>query len=190
VLADDVDDVAFVRALIDTLEKSHHADPHRVFACGFSAGANMSYRLAIELADRIAAVGIVNGSLGIKSVDGKPVPFEIPAPAAPISVLHICGRQDSTVKFAGAQTPKNLYKSAPECIRFFVTANACSAASRETRDTQHGLTRSLHSGGKAGTEVELIIVENCGHAWPTAHNGIDASEALWEFFSKHPKAKP
>lgn len=34
VLADDVDDVAFIRELIDSLEKSHHADPNRVFVCG------------------------------------------------------------------------------------------------------------------------------------------------------------
>ena len=66
VTADDVDDVAFVRALIGLMQHTYHADPNRVFVCGHSAGAYMAYRLAVELSDRIAAAGVVNGSLGIK----------------------------------------------------------------------------------------------------------------------------
>ncbi|MCX7826879.1 MAG: alpha/beta hydrolase-fold protein [Verrucomicrobiae bacterium] len=187
VLADDVDDVAFVRALIDLLVQSYRADPNRIFACGHSAGAYMSYRLAVELSDRIAAVGIVNGSLGIKSLDGKPVPCEIPKPAAPVSVMHICGKLDRSVKFEGAQTPKNLFKSAPDCVQFFVKANGCAPAGKEMRDDAHGVTRTLYTGGKGGTEVELIVVDKCGHTWPTAQHGLSASQTLWEFFSKHPK---
>ena len=71
VTADDVEDVAFTRTLIDALHASYFTDRDRVFVCGLSSGAHMSYRLAVELSDRIAAVGIVNGSLGITSVDGN-----------------------------------------------------------------------------------------------------------------------
>lgn len=188
VLADTVDDVAFVRALIDLLEKSHHADPNRIFVCGHSAGAYMSARLAVDLSDRIAAVGIVNGSLGIKSIDGKPVLVNIPNPAKPISVMQICGKRDATVKFAGGQTPKNLYKSAPDCVGFFVKANHCDPTAKETQDAPHGVNRTLYSGGKANTEVELVVVDNCGHDWPILQHGLSASQTLWDFFSKHPKA--
>ncbi|MCX7048509.1 MAG: alpha/beta hydrolase-fold protein [Candidatus Sumerlaeota bacterium] len=188
VTADDVDDVAFTRALIDTLCKTKRADPDRVYVCGFSAGAYMSYRLAVELSDRIAAVGIVNGSLGIKSLDGKPVTTEIPAPLAPVSLIHIAGKQDKAVVFQGRQTPKNLFKSVPDCIQTFVKSNACSTPAKVTTDTAHGVSRTLYTGGKAGTEVELVIVEKCGHEWPGERNGLSASQALWDFFSTHPKA--
>lgn len=188
VLADDVDDVAFIRELIDSLQASHHADPNRVFVCGHSAGAYLSYRLAVELSDRIAAAGIVNGSLGIKSLDGKPVQREIPKPVGPVSVIHICGKKDNAVKFVGAQTPKNLFKSVPDCIQFFVKTNGCAPTGRETHDAEHAVTRTLYSGGKAGTEVELIVVENCGHNWPLPPTGLSASQELWDFFAKHPKA--
>ena len=51
-----VDDVGFLRALIDRLEHDYPIDPKRVFATGISNGGMMSYRLACEMADRIAAV--------------------------------------------------------------------------------------------------------------------------------------
>ena len=49
---DDVDDVGFIRSLIDQLHNSYHTDPSRVFVCGHSSGAYMAYRVAIDLADR------------------------------------------------------------------------------------------------------------------------------------------
>lgn len=187
ILADDVDDIAFLRALIGLLHTTCNTDPARVFVCGHSAGAYMAYRTGVELSDLVAAVGIVNGSLGIKSLDGKPCGATIPAPVAPVSVIHIAGLKDGVVKFAGAQTPKNLFKSAPDCIGFFVEANQCNATGKETVDDATGVTRTLYSGGKAGTEVELVTVANCDHSWPTVAQGLSASQELWSFFSTHPK---
>lgn len=188
ILADDVDDVAFLRALISALEADYHADPARVFVCGHSAGAYMSYRAAVELSDVVAAVGIVNGSLGIKSVDGVPCEATIPPPVAPVSLIHICGRQDVAVKFGGGQTPKNLMRSVPDCIQLFVAANGCATPGTQTDDAATGVKRTVYSGGKQGTEVELVEVQNCGHAWPTAPTGLVASQELWDFFASHPKA--
>jgi polyhydroxybutyrate depolymerase len=189
ILADDVDDIAFLRALIGLLHTTCNTDPARVFVCGHSAGAYMAYRTGVELSDLVAAVGIVNGSLGIKSLDGKPCGATIPAPVAPVSVIHIAGLKDGVVKFAGAQTPKNLFKSAPDCIRFFVEADQCNATGKERKDDATGVTRTLYSGGKAGTEVELVTVANCDHSWPTVAQGLSASQELWDFFSAHPKTK-
>lgn len=188
VQGDDVDDIAFLRALIGLLGKDYHADPSRIFVCGHSAGAYMSYRAAVELSDIVAAVGIVNGSLGIKSLDSVPCGATIPAPVAPVSLIHICGLQDTTVKYAGAQTPKNLFKSVPDCVQFFVAANGCATPGVETNDAAAGVKRTLYSGGKQKTEVELVEVQNCGHGWPTPQTGLAATQALWDFFASHPKA--
>lgn len=188
ILADDVDDVAFLRALIASLSAAYPIDPARVYVCGHSAGAYMAYRAAIEMSDVVAAAGIVNGSLGIKSLDGVPCGATIPPPLAPVSVMHICGAQDGVVKFDGAQTPKNLYKSAPDCIQFFVEANGCDKPGQTTTDPGAGVTRTLYTGGRNGTEVELVIVENCNHNWPNAQqHGLSASQELWDFFVAHPK---
>jgi polyhydroxybutyrate depolymerase len=49
-----VDDVAFVRALLDDLAKVVKVDAKRVYATGMSNGAILAYRLTSELSDRIA----------------------------------------------------------------------------------------------------------------------------------------
>ena len=59
----DVDDVGFIGTLIDTLEKALNVDPHRVYATGISNGAMMTYRLACEMSERLAAVAPVDGAL-------------------------------------------------------------------------------------------------------------------------------
>ncbi|MEI6504008.1 MAG: PHB depolymerase family esterase, partial [Armatimonadota bacterium] len=186
-LSEEVDDVAFLRALIAHLHQTYNTDPARVFVCGHSAGAYMSYRAAVELSDVVAAVGVVNGSLGIKSLDSKPCEVTIPAPVAPVSLIHVCGKKDGTVKFEGAQAPKNLFKPVLECVQFFVDSDGCKTPGVESTDAAHGVVRTLYSGGQAGTEVKLVIVENCAHQWPTAKEGLDASAELWEFFATHPK---
>jgi polyhydroxybutyrate depolymerase len=60
-----VDDVAFIRALIDKLEHDYPVDPKRVYIAGISNGAMMSYRLACELSDKIAAITPVEGAQNV-----------------------------------------------------------------------------------------------------------------------------
>src|SRR5207248_6705874 len=65
-----IDDVGFVRALIAKLTDSIPIDPRRIYATGLSNGAMMSYRLAAEAGDLIAAIAPVAGGMvvaGIKS---------------------------------------------------------------------------------------------------------------------------
>lgn len=52
-----VDDVAFIRALLDNLAHKYRVDPSRIVVTGLSNGAIMAYRLASELSDRIFVRG-------------------------------------------------------------------------------------------------------------------------------------
>ena len=58
-----VDDVGFTRALIGKLAESVSMDRRRIYATGLSNGAMMSYRLAAEAGDLIAAVAPVAGGM-------------------------------------------------------------------------------------------------------------------------------
>lgn len=188
ILGDQIDDVAFAVALIDELTRSLGIDPDRVYACGFSAGAYMAYRLAMDLPDRIAAAGVVNGSLGIKCIDGKPTVDRVPDPRGPMSVMHICGRLDTAVKFDGGAGPKNRFLSVPDCVNLFVRRDGCDAKPRLTDDDQRRVHRSRYTGGEGGTEVELVIVDRCGHEWPREAKGLSATDALWTFFARHSRS--
>ncbi|MBK9529210.1 MAG: hypothetical protein IPO41_13055 [Acidobacteria bacterium] len=51
-----IDDVDFISTLLDTIESKYKIDKNRIYASGLSNGGMMSYRLAAELSNRIAAI--------------------------------------------------------------------------------------------------------------------------------------
>jgi polyhydroxybutyrate depolymerase len=85
-----VDDVAFIRALLDSLERTYRIDRRRVYATGLSNGGMMSYLVACALSDRFAAVAPVSGELSMDC-----------APTIPVSVLIIHGTADENLPYNG-----------------------------------------------------------------------------------------
>jgi polyhydroxybutyrate depolymerase len=90
------DDVAFVRAIIQALAADACIDTRRVFASGCSNGGGMSYRLACEAADVIAAVAPVDFDCVLGQSCGNC------APARPITVVQFRGTADQAVAYEGA----------------------------------------------------------------------------------------
>ena len=95
----DIDDVAYVRSVIDDVEASTAIDSSRIFATGFSNGGMMSHRLACGLADRLAGIAAVGGASG--QFDRIGTPYYSCNPARPIPVLHIHGANDRNYPYAG-----------------------------------------------------------------------------------------
>jgi poly(3-hydroxybutyrate) depolymerase len=50
-----IDDVGFLNALMDTVQSGYSIDTSRVYVCGFSLGGFMTHRLACESGERITA---------------------------------------------------------------------------------------------------------------------------------------
>lgn len=78
----DIDDVGFLLALVDLCAERWHTDPHVVYAIGFSNGAHMCYRLAIEAPERIAGIAAIAAGMPAPgwskcSDPGKHVPVMI-----------------------------------------------------------------------------------------------------------------
>ena len=59
----DHDDIYFVEAIIDALSLDYSIDQNRIYACGYSEGAILSYELGCRLNDKIAAFAAVSGSM-------------------------------------------------------------------------------------------------------------------------------
>ena len=104
-----VDDVGFVRAMIDTITQQVCVDPKRIFATGFSNGGMLAHRLACELSDKIAAIAAVSGGIGDvdlrQDAGGDAVPVQ---PGRQVPVLHIHGTQDACYPFDGGWGPLSL----------------------------------------------------------------------------------
>lgn len=187
------DDVAFIDKLLDDLSTAVNMDQKRVFACGISNGGMMSYRLAAELSDRIAAIAPVAGTIAI----------EESKPTRPVPVIHFHGTKDDLVPFevAKGKTPSFMkFKGVEDSIQTWVKLNGCDEKPKTDTLSKDGdemkVVRTCYGGGKGGAEVVLIVIEEGGHTWPgqkppvgflgKSVKNISANDLMWEFFQKHP----
>ena len=76
----ELDDVGFISEVIDEMVKTRDADTRRIYATGPSNGGFMSNRLACDLSNKVAAVGIVIAQMSVNLKDRC-------NPKSPVSVL-------------------------------------------------------------------------------------------------------
>jgi polyhydroxybutyrate depolymerase len=186
ILAADItaDDVGFVRAVIAQLGARLNVDASRVYAAGFSNGAMMSYRLGAELSDHLAAIAVVEGTIGMRGPDGSML--KTPNPAGPIPVIIIHGKQDANLPYDGGQGLQQYVLSVADAVTFWTQADGCTETPQEASNTANVLVTDYPTCA-AGSEVILYTVVNGEHEWPTlqGHTKFSATDAIWEFFSRH-----
>jgi polyhydroxybutyrate depolymerase len=187
-----VDDVGFIRALIDTLSAIHRIDRKRVYVTGMSNGAMMAHRLGIELSGEIAAIAPVVGAVfGDES-----------RPRSPVSAIMINGMLDESVPYSGGQSGgrgRQAWDGTPtspalDQARFWAHANNCTATLR-TEDRGAYLVGRQECPSPVG--VEIYSVKDNGHAWPGGRSGsrlgdapstaLNATDVIWAFFRAHAK---
>ncbi len=200
---ENIDDVGFISALIDSMINDYNADPDRIYITGISNGAIMSYRLACELSHKIAAIAPVDGNI-------PQLLFPSCYPAIPVSVLAINNVNDPLVPYEGGNIYSSIRRtnlgkvmSVDESVKFWVNRNNCPAVPVITElpdlDPKDGtrVTRKEYINSIEGTEVILYSVDGGGHTWPggfqylpafiigKTSRDFDASEVIWSFFRKH-----
>jgi polyhydroxybutyrate depolymerase len=191
-----VDDVGFVLALLDDLATRTAVDRRRVYATGMSNGAMMSYRLAAEASDRIAAVAPVAGAMVMTP----------PPPARSVPVMHIHSVDDPRAPYAGGPGPlfpflrRVEHPPVERTITWWVEQDGCARTPHvevprrdQTGDTA---TRVVYAPCRDGAEVVLWKLTGAGHVWPGAPptyarwllgpptRVVDASAEMWAFFRR------
>jgi polyhydroxybutyrate depolymerase len=189
-----VDDVGFVRALLQHLHSEINIDTARVYAAGMSNGAMMAYRLASEAADVFAAVAAVAGTMGTETCH----------PSRPVSVIHFHGTNDEFVPVGGGLGRRSVtgtdHFSVEHSIRAWVDANGCppepvGTPLQNTQDDGTSTSRYVYGPGHELSEVVLYLIDGAGHIWPgrpprphylgkTTYN-ILANDLIWDFFQRH-----
>lgn len=184
-----VDDVGFIRALIDDIAAKISLDHARIYATGISNGGIMSYTLACQTTI-FAAIG----------PDSATMLGPCPDPA-PLSVIHIHGTADTRIPYQGGQGDGTARIDGP----------AIPAVNAKWRSIDHCTTPSITTHGPvttsvavcpAGRSVELITIAGAGHQWPGGapkpplqqvlqrdppSTALDATSVIWQFFAAHPK---
>jgi polyhydroxybutyrate depolymerase len=163
---DFTDDVGFLRALIQSLQASLQFDPRRVYVTGLSSGALMSHRLGVQLADRVAAIGVVEGALFfVGPAGGAPVS----GASGPVSVLMLHGDQDGTIPMCG--TP--IIASQDETFNYWAGALACSRLDQQDPLSDEagritGVFEKLARGCNENADVRVYKLIGSTHTWNTA----------------------
>jgi polyhydroxybutyrate depolymerase len=180
-----VDDVAYLDAVIDDIAAKHPVDPSRIFLVGHSNGAFMSHRYACDRPDRVAAVVTL---AGMQWKDAARC-----GASSPVSVLHVHGRNDATIRYEGGSTPKGVYPGAVETVGHWAATDGCDGSLAATGQ-KFDLDRSVagdetveeaFSGCPSGVGLALWTIEGGGHV--PAFNDRWAP-AIWSFLAAHPKA--
>jgi len=199
---DGIDDVKFLSELIREIARDYKMDASRVFVTGISNGGFMSQRVACELSSQVAAVGVVAATMG-----------EITAshchPERPVSVMLIQGTLDPLVPIQGGPMGPNgsrgMILSLKDAAKKWIGLDACDskpeiATLQDKAADGTSIRRESFRGCKGGAEVVVYTVEGGGHTWPggkaylpesivgKTSGNMDASEVLWEFFSKRSRS--
>jgi polyhydroxybutyrate depolymerase len=183
-----IDDVAFITAMVAAVRADAPIDPLRIYATGISNGGLLAYRLACD-ARLFAAIGPDSATL----LGPCPTPAET-------SVIHIHGTADHNIPYAGGpgDGPGNIDGPAVQTVIAGWRATDQCAAPTTTVDGPVATSLAACPDGRA---VELITIAGAGHQWPGSpprpviqrllrldppSTVLHATDVIWRFFAAHP----
>jgi polyhydroxybutyrate depolymerase len=202
-----IDDTAFIASVIDEVSARFKVDPKRIYITGFSNGASLTFKLGLELSEKVAAVAPVAGALWAKGPNLK----------SPVSLLTIVGSADAPPARAGkkvtqgdpiktairlasiaqsetfegpspVQNPTSLWAELLQCPK--------GSAVHEEK----GVRVVRYSPCRNGSEVVAYVLSDLGHVYPNGTNAqqqassyegvraFNATDVIWEFFQGHKKS--
>ncbi|QHT65496.1 phospholipase [Rhodocytophaga rosea] len=184
----DINDVKFISLLIDQLVSAYKINPGKIYATGHSNGGMMSYRLACELSDKIAAIA-PNGCTMVVS--------QLCSPKRAVPILHMHSVNDQHVPYKGGTGNGITGIDNPpldSVLNVWSLLNNCSIPAQVAVDnSRYTLTEWLACDNE--TAIAYYLTKDGGHAWPGGLPGrdgadvpstaIDANDLLWEFFKQY-----
>lgn len=193
-----VDDVSFVNALLDDLESKFNIDKKRIYATGFSNGGILCHYLACKLSSRIAAIAPIAAPFWMYP--------DFCTPSRPVSVMYFHGTGDVCAPYnggaseceAGITKRGRVFISVEETVAIWVYRNHCPSEPKVSYQKGE-LTCKIYGPGLDNCEVTVCTVEGGGHTWPSGlpygipgfkigkvTYDINANDAMWDFFTRHP----
>jgi polyhydroxybutyrate depolymerase len=190
------DDMAFVDVLLDVLVEAG-IDENRIYATGGSNGGKFSYRVAIELSDRIAGIAAFSATLEVGAECGMPT--------APVPTMIVNGTMDPILIASGVAGVLTAQTSTEDTVAYWRTANATSETPVEAGDLPDSnpddgstITRMRYEGG---APVLFYQVNGGGHYIPSQdhdfataslfipafgrqNRDVEGAREAWAFFSE------
>lgn len=180
------DDMAFFQALFDFLETNYSVNAKRIYVAGFSNGAQMAGRLAVEMSKRVAAAVTSAAPLAVSG-----------SSARPISVVLTYGNEDENfVRYNNGQpfTLDETLIQHPQVktllVKRWLDALQLADVYEYSEGTLSGerYVRFTYSTSAIGADnsFQLVFIDNLSHEYPNGKNHpVVAADFLWEFLKQY-----
>lgn len=167
----EIDDMGFVRKMIEQLVDIYNIDESRIYLTGLSNGCAMAQRIANEESDLITAVACM--SLHLLT--------EIDADYTAVPVMTIMGTNDD-LYLANEEMP-----GAVENFERWKQMNNCQGAYEVTWSSGKSVTWTYKDCDNQ-TEVALVNIDDGGHKlYQSEQTNINTTQLAWDFMKKFKK---
>ena len=165
-----VDDIEFVRALVERFRESHAIDTSAVFGIGFSNGAHLAYRLALEAPGLVRAIAAFGANL---PTEGD-LDCAARGQAVPVMIANGTGDRINPYDGGAVVAPSGdtigRVRSATETAAYFSVLDGRGDSGSTVRlhapdDAGLWVDQSRFTDGM-GVDVVLYTIGNGGHAIP------------------------
>ncbi len=169
-------DVEFLTSLASYMHDEYGTDENRCFAIGFSNGAFMCHRLAVEASDTFTAVVSVAGSMSAS-------PWENRSEKNKVGLFQITGEKDDVIPKHSDGSAK--YSKAPaieDVIDYFVSTNKLDNMETITIGMDSSLTKYSCAEGKP---VWHLVIKDGRHSWSSASiTGVDTNQVILDYLNQ------
>lgn len=186
-----IDDVAFVRTLLDSLKTMVPHDDRRIYVTGHSNGAGMTFLLGAKLPERFLALAPVAGMMAVSN----------PMPSRPLPTLYIIGTKDPLQPLEGGPVKlpwgDRVNPPVSKYLTDWAQAIGCQLEAKTLSEHDGLKTVEYPSKSSGGSALRVIYIEGQGHGWPGARdaglpastigpsvNSLKATDAIWSFFEE------
>jgi polyhydroxybutyrate depolymerase len=194
------DDISYLLAVIEDVQKRTPVDEQRVYAAGMSNGATMTGRLACEHPAPLAAIAQVAGTAAAAIVEGARV-------SRPVPIINFHGAADRYAPYTGGNRHglrarilvRRAWRPAigvDDWARFWIAANRAINGPQLHVLPPDTSARTWH-GDTPSSDITFYRIDRGGHTWPgssiplprllmgrTSHT-INATSLIWNFLSSH-----
>jgi polyhydroxybutyrate depolymerase len=186
------DDLAFTDSMLEFLDENYAVDNDRIYATGFSNGAQFTMRLAVERSDVFAAFAPTSGGRIPDEVIAKIEASSQKPDLRP--VVQVIGANDAKANYASGVDVFSTDESAASdgnAIKDNYIANYLVLEQLEDEYTYEALQNSAHftyseSTEGADNEFQIYVVGGMGHIYPNGNNiRVDAADIFWSFFEQY-----
>jgi polyhydroxybutyrate depolymerase len=192
------DDVGFISKIIDWSIANYSINAKKVYITGVSNGGLMSYRLALEIPQKITAIAAFNANFYKES--------ECKNTNIPIPVMIVNGTKDKFMPFDGGKTKfrNEDALSSKETVNFWIKNNhlddrnvVVTSVFDTNKDDKSTIQSFFYKDSNDNNAVLYCIVNGAGHTMPgkkyvlsrfiqrlvgRQNQDIEGAEMAWEFF--------